>query len=151
MTIRWSLGEIILHLAPFIFIPHFWYAFSSCEVDGWSFSKKADRRVVLSEYLMSIDKMSWSLCVISSLFISFMTNSRKILNRVGDSRHPCLRPIFTASHSVICPSMTTAHSVSLYRDSIIRTILGSSYMECENSVFTDPQKKYIHANIHIRT
>ena len=74
---------------------------------------------------MSIDKLSWILSVVSRLFSSFMTNSRKILNRVGDSRHPCLRPIFTANHSGNCPSMTTAHSVSLYRDCIIRFFSGS--------------------------
>ena len=100
---------MILHLAPFIFIPHFWHAFSSCEVERWSFSKIADRRVVSSAYLMSIDKLSWNLSVLSRLFSSFMTNSRKILNRVGDNRHPCLRPIFTANHSEVnmqCPKDT---------------------------------------------
>ena len=40
MTIRWSFGDINLHLAPFIFIPNFWHAFSSCEVGRWNFSKK---------------------------------------------------------------------------------------------------------------
>ena len=99
MTIRWSLGEILLHLAPCIVIPHFWHAFASCEVDRWSFSKIADRGIVSSAYLMSIDKLSWSLSAISRLFSSFMTNSWKILNRVDKSRHPCLKPIVTANHS----------------------------------------------------
>ena len=114
MTIR-------LHLAPFIFIPHFWHAFSSCDVDSQSFSKMADRRVVSSAYLMFIDKLPWILSLLSWLFSSIMTNSRKILNRVGDSRHPCQRPIFTANHSVNCLSISTLST--LY--SIIRTILGS--------------------------
>ena len=79
MTIRSSLGEIMLHLAPFIFIPYF--------LGGrWSFSKIADRRVVSYACLMSIDKLTLSLGVISRLFSSFMTNSKKILNRVGEKQ-----------------------------------------------------------------
>ena len=44
MTIRLSLGETVLHLVPFIFIPHFSHAFLSCVVDKRSFSKIADGR-----------------------------------------------------------------------------------------------------------
>ena len=67
MTICWSVGEINLHLAPFIFTPYFWHAFSSYEADRLSFSKIADR-VVSSAYLMSIDKLSWSVSVLSRFF-----------------------------------------------------------------------------------
>ena len=73
---------------------------------------------------MSIDRASWRWNSSSNFFSSFMTNSKNILKRVGDKRQPCLRPIFTEKHWVRCPSITAAHSVSLYIDFIIRTIWG---------------------------
>ena len=74
MTIRWSFDEIISHLAPFIFIPHLWHVFSSCDVDRGSFSYIADRRMGSIRYLMAIDKLSWKWSLLSRLLNSFMTN-----------------------------------------------------------------------------
>ena len=58
-------------------------------------------------HLMSMDK-AWSLKV---LLKSLLTNSRNIVNRVGYSKHICIRPIWTTNHGENCPSMFAAHSV----------------------------------------
>ena len=75
-------------------------------------------------YQLKTNRAVWSEG--SRLLSSFITNSRNMLNSVGDSRQPWRTPIFTANQSVICPFITTAHSVSSYRISIILTIFGST-------------------------
>ena len=60
---------------------------------------------------------------LSRFLRSFMTNSRNRLKRLGDNRHHCLTPVTTWNQSVICPFITTAHSVCLYMFSMRSTIV----------------------------
>ena len=119
---------MMLHFAPLIFIPHFLQAVFSCSVEIFSLSKIADIRVVSSAYLMLAQKVSRRFRVSSRSLTSFVTNSRNMLNMVGESRHPGRTPMSTENHYVSCPSITTAHSVSSYKASTILTILGSMPM-----------------------
>ena len=62
------------------------------------------------------------------LFSSFMTNSRNMLNSVGERIQPWRTPMLTLNHSVMWPSITIAHSVSLYSASMMLTIFVSTPM-----------------------
>ena len=81
-------GDMILHLAPLIFMPHFLQASSSCFVVRASLSNIADKSVVSSAYRISNERDSVRDRLCSTSLTSFITNSKKILNRVGERRHP---------------------------------------------------------------
>ena len=88
--------------------------------------------MVSSAYHISDEKVSVRVSGWFSSLISFITNSRKKLNSVGDKRQPCLRFTWASNHSQI----TIEHPVLLFISSTIQTILGSTSKA--RSIFHSP-------------
>ena len=71
------LGDMMLHFAPFTFMPHFLHDASRCLVLlSFSFLKIADSRLVSSANLISVENVSVGARVRSRLLSSFISNSR---------------------------------------------------------------------------
>ena len=89
-------------------------ASSSCSSSARASMSSANRRLVIFQPPV----LTLPSC---SSRASDMIRSRKMLNRVGDRRHPCLTPTVVLNHSPMLPFIWTALVALLYSCSMVRT------------------------------
>ena len=92
----------------------------------------AKRKLVISRPPM-LTLPSWSSNA------SHMILSRKMLKRVGESRHPCRTPTVVLNHSPVLPLNRTALWALSYRFSVARMMLALMFalIICARNVYTE--------------
>ena len=115
IVISRSSDDITLHFVGLIFIPHRLHDFSSWVVVSCSSQKQGPSVLLVSSaYRMLFMRTSPIWIQPSRFLMSFITNSKNKLKRLGDRRHPCLTPVPTLNQLVMFPLTVTEHSDCSY-------------------------------------